>query len=202
MVLETTGKQNSSLNLPGGRRVMKISLIISLGFHLCLLLTMQKAFTVSWIMEPLKTYRVELFRPAVDALDEEETSSTELGGIKAEKKPQASETEDTISLDTKDKRYSSYARVIKERLMRQWRYPPKARENLIEGEVLLVFSLNREGRLLVTDRIQDSAHDILVKEAERAIRYAAPFPPFPPSITVSRLNVRASFTYRLTASKK
>ncbi|MDY6881919.1 MAG: TonB family protein [Desulfatiglans sp.] len=202
MVLSTSGKPNNNFNFPGGQRVMRISLVVSLGCHIFLFAAMQKAFPVSWIMKPLKTYHVELFRPAVHNLDEDETSTTELAGIKPKEKPKASDSEDTISLDTTDRRYSSYARVIKERLMRQWRYPPKARENLIEGEVLLVFSLNREGHLLVTNRLENAAHSILAGEAERAIRQAAPFPPFPHSITVSRLNIRASFIYRLTASKK
>ena len=49
--------------------------------------------------------------------------------------------------------------------------------------------------------IETSGHDILDKEVIRAINNAAPFPSFPGSITVKRLNIKATFDYRLTSEK-
>ena len=202
MVLSTSGKPNNNFNFPGGQRVMRISLVVSLGCHIFLFAAMQKAFPVSWIMKPLKTYHVELFRPAVHNLDEDETSTTELAGIKPKEKPKASDSEDTISLDTTDRRYSSYARVIKERLMRHWEYPPEAKENLIEGRVLVLFSLNRQGQLKNIKILGRSSYEILDKETLKTIRNASPFPSFPGSVTVKKLNIKASFGYRLTSRHK
>lgn len=151
--------------------------------------------------KPLRTFHVELFRPPVDPLDENKTAGMNLSGIKPEKMKQAEETEDTISLDTKDKKYISYAKVIKESLVNNWEYPGKARQNLIEGQVLVIFRLNRQGQLKDIRILKSSTFDILDGETTRAIRTAAPFPPFPGSVTVKKLNIKANFTYRLTAHK-
>jgi protein TonB len=137
----------------------------------------------------------------VDPIDDDETADADLAKINADEKERSEEAEDTISLDTKDKRYTSYAKAIKTRLMKHWEYPREARENLIEGKVLIVFSLNRQGHLKEIRILQPSGYDILNKEAERAIRSAAPFPSFPGSVTVARLNIKADFAYLLAANK-
>ena len=199
MALITKWKENRGYVLPSGRVVMRISLIVSLLFHVCVLMVVQKAFPISWVTEPLRTYHVELLRPPIDPFDDDETPGADLTKVDTEEETPPQETEDTISLDTKDKKYTSYAKVVKARLMKHWKYPREAWENLIEGKVLVLFSLNRQGFLKEIKILSPSAYDILNKEAERAIRSAAPFPPFPGSVTVARLNIKADFAYRLTA---
>jgi protein TonB len=103
-------------------------------------------------------------------------------------------------LDTKDKRYVPYAKLVKARLMQNWKYPEEALDKLIEGKLLALFSLDRQGRLLEIEIIQLSGFEVLDREAIRAIRASAAFPPFPSSVTVSRLNIEASFDYRLTST--
>ncbi|MFH1293024.1 MAG: energy transducer TonB, partial [Pseudomonadota bacterium] len=179
MALITEWKKNRAYTLPSGRVIIRISMIVSLLFHVFILIIAQKAFPINWFPEPLRTYHVELLRPPVDPFDDKETADADLAKIKADEKAQPVEAEDTISLDTKDKRYTSYAIAIKARLIKHWEYPREARENLIEGKVLIVFSLNRQGHLKEIRILQPSGYDILNKEAERAIRSAAPFPPFP-----------------------
>ena len=176
---------------------MKTSLIVSVCFHFCVLMVVQKAFPINWAREPLRTYHVELLRPPVDPLDEAETTGADLAKIKPEEKTPPEETEDTISLDTANKKYSSYAAVIKARLMQHWEYPPEARDNLIEGQVLVIFSLDRQGNLQGIKILMPSVHAILDEETQRAIRASAPFPPFPGSVTVQKLNIKANFAYVL-----
>lgn len=179
MALITEWKKNRAYTLPSGRVFIRICMLVSLLFHVCILIIAQKAFPINWFPEPLRTYHVELLRPPVDPFDDKETADADLAKVKADEKAQPVEAEDTISLDTKDKRYTSYAKAIKARLIKHWEYPRKARENLIEGKVLIVFSLNRQGHLKEIRILQPSGYDILNKEAERAIRSAAPFPAFP-----------------------
>jgi len=199
MDLRSQLKRIRIFELPRGREaVMKTSLIVSVCFHFCVLMVVQKAFPINWAREPLRTYHVELLRPPVDPLDEAETTGADLAKIKPEEKTPPEETEDTISLDTANKKYSSYAAVIKARLMQHWEYPQEARENLIEGKVLVLFTLNREGRLKDLKILRPSDHAILDKETERTIRSAAPFPAFPGSVTVARLHIKADFAYTLT----
>jgi TonB family protein len=184
------------------RLIMRISLLISSLFHLVLLTALQDAFPLFADIEDLRIYTVELIRPPVDEMDREEKGGVDIAKPEADPTPHADETEETISLDTDDKRYVSYAGVIKERLKANWSYPPDARNNLIEGRLLAMFSLSKEGALTRLEISRSSGHEILDREAERAIRSASPFPPFPEHITVGRLNIEASFDYRITTKRK
>jgi TonB family protein len=184
------------------RLIMRISLLISSLFHLVLLTALQDAFPLFADIEDLRIYTVELIRPPVDEMDREEKGGVDIAKPEADQTPHADETEETISLDTDDKRYVSYAGVIKERLKANWSYPPDARNNLIEGRLLAMFSLSKEGALTRLEISRSSGHEILDREAERAIRSASPFPPFPEHITVGRLNIEASFDYRITTKRK
>lgn len=175
---------------------MRVSLVISLALHAGVLFVIQEALPHTWFTKPLQAYRVEFLRPPVDPLIEPQGGGADLAGPQKPKK--LDKTEDTISLNTKDKRYVSYARIIKAALMRHWQYPPKARERLLEGEVSVLFTLNSQGQLMGMQVFRPSLHGILDTEALRAIRSAAPFPPFPDSVSLDRLHVKARFDYRLT----
>jgi len=181
--------------------IMKSSLFVSLAVHLVALIILQKAFPIGWVAKPLRTYQVELLRPPIDPLELDQKVTDEIAKIGAEKDTPEETAEDTISLETKDKRYSSYAKIIKSRLLEHWEYPPEAWENLLEGDVLVLFSLNRQGHLMGIQVQKYSQHKILDDETTRTIRDAAPFPPFPGSVTVNKLNIMANFTYRLTLER-
>jgi TonB family protein len=187
---------------PSPGQIMKITLIISLLFHLVLLLSFRNAFPLYPDSEDLRTYTVELIRPPVEDMDRQEKSNGDIDKPKDKAKPVPEETQETISLDTNDKRYVTYARVIKERIMMNWSYPPEAKKNLVEGRLLVLFSLSRDGALTRLDITKSSGYGILDQEAAKAIRNASPFPSFPEHITVSRLNVRATFDYCITTKRK
>jgi len=190
-----------SLVFRSRRTVMRFCMVLSLLFHTAVLLAVQKAFPIHWISQPLQTYHVELIRPPVLPLDEESASGANLAKIKPQEQEEPEKAEETISLETRDERYTSYARVIKERLMRLWLYPPEARENLIEGDVRVLFSLNRQGKLLRVEILEASPYAVLEEEAARTVRAAAPYPNFPGSVHVRKLHIKANFSYRLTAEK-
>lgn len=183
-------------------RILRICLIVSLAFHVVMVLTLQNAVPNFLAEEYLRTYRVELLRPPVDDMDLEEKPDTDIAKPEepAAPKPSSEESQETISLDTDDKRYVTYAQAIKERIAGQWTYPQEARKKKLEGRLVALFSLNREGALTRMEITRSSGHEVLDREAERAIQSAAPFPPFPSTITVSRLNINVSFDY--TLSKK
>jgi TonB family protein len=182
----------------GSRTVIRISVLVSLLLHAMLLFTFRNAFSSYWAREDLRTYKVELIRPPIEDMDNEEKADADVAKARQEDKPPPSqESQETISLDTTDKRYVDYARIIKERILAQWKYPKEARENLVEGKLLVLFSLNKQGNMTEIKVTESSGHDILDREAARAISSAAPFPPFPEHVTVSRLNIKASFDYRI-----
>jgi TonB family protein len=181
--------------------IMRVTLIISFMVHLVLLLAFQGAFPLIDVQEELRTYRVTLVRPPVEDL-ERYYEETNLAPPRQREETPTLEEEHTISLDTEDKQYVSYARAVKERIMRHWAYPPEARENLVEGNLMAVFSLDPGGRMMHVGVTRASGYEILDREAVRAISMAAPFPPLPEHIRVKRLNIKAAFDYRLTSRKK
>lgn len=179
---------------------MRITLGLSLGLHAVLFLGFQKAFPS--LLSPMQTrlYEVELIRPPVEDLEDTADSAAEDAAIQPqEPAPPAESLEDTISLNTKDRRYIHYAGVIKERLASQWEYPAEARKRLLEGRLLLVFTLERSGSMTAIRILDPSGHRILDDEARRAVQAAAPFPRFPEHIPMKRLHIRAAFDYRLSS---
>jgi TonB family protein len=198
MVQETNIEADRTITIKTGP-VLKGSLFVSLLFHLILLIALQRALPISWIKEPLRIYHVEMIRLPVDNLDKD-GAGNELSKTNSKETPNE-DMEDTISLDTKDKRYTSYARIIKTRLMQNWKYPKEAWENLIEGEITVLFCLDRQGELKDINILQSSHHNILDNETMRTIRTSAPFPSFPGSVTVKKLNISANFSYRLGAKR-
>ena len=182
--------------------IMRICLGVSLVLHVSFVLAFPKAFPWAWQeAEELRTYQVEFIRPPVEDLEQDDLADGEMGKAREKDTPIPEDSQDTISLDTQDKRYVSYARIIKESIMGQWGYPPEARENLIEGKLMVVFSLSRNGHLTGIQIVRSSGHSILDDEALRAIRTAAPFPSFPDNISVARLNIKANIDYRITARR-
>ncbi|MFC1867024.1 energy transducer TonB [Thermodesulfobacteriota bacterium] len=202
MALKIIKRLNNTPSLHGPGIVMKASLIASFFFHIILLLSFQNVFPLHLMGEKLRMYRVELIRPPVEDIDAGDIPGNHIDHLNQKELPPPEKAEDTISLDTKDKRYISYARLIKKEIMRHWRYPPEARAYLIEGSLMALFSLARDGRMLRISIIKSSGHAILDEEVTRAINSSVPFPPFPGSITVKRLNIKAAFDYRLTSGKR
>ena len=177
---------------------MRVSVLLSFFVHALLTFTFKDAFSSFWTQQDLRLYKVELIRPPVEEIGGEPGADADLAKSTQEEKPLSPEaSEDTISLDTTDKRYVDYARAIKERILSRWKYPPEAKNNLIEGKLLIVFSLGRQGEMKEILIAESSGYGILDTEAMRAIRSAAPFPSFPNHVTVSRLNIKASFDYRI-----
>ena len=181
--------------------ILRISLFVSFLFHLMIVLAFQQAFWSKRTGDVLRSYTVELIRPPVKDMDVDDIPETDIAQLHHESRSFKEEDQDTISLDTDDERYVTYARIIKKKIMRHWKYPPKAREYLLEGRLMAVFSLKRNGQMIKIEVLENSGYEVLDDEAVRAIRTAAPFPLFPENITVNRLNIKARFNYRLTNKK-
>jgi TonB family protein len=202
MVLKTAKMDRNNPSVLQSGMAMRISLMISFFFHLVTIFVFPEIFSLPLAAEDLRTYRVDLIRPPVEEIGPEESTGVDMAPVAQEKRPALQHDQETISLDTKDKRYVSYAKLIKDKIRHHWKYPPEARQRLLEGKLMAIFSLGRDGNLTQIGVIQNSGHKILDSEAIRAIRAASPFPPFPEHISVGRLNVKATFDYRLTSRKR
>jgi TonB family protein len=185
------------------RAALKAAVVLSLAVHAAALAGIHRVFpNLIWAV-PAETYHLELIRPEVEDLDEsgERHEEARLNEDPPEPPPPPEQpAEDTISLNTRDQRYADYAGIVKKRLLEHWTYPPEAKALLIEGRLLLMFTLSRDGRTRSIDILDPSGRDLLDEEARRAVRSASPFPPFPEHITLERLNIRAVFDYRLTSN--
>jgi TonB family protein len=105
--------------------------------------------------------------------------------------------EETIALDSSDKKYAPYLKKIKTRIERVWTYPRPAFAQKKEGISTIKFSINKKGRLLGSSIVNSSGYEPLDREAVNAITASAPYEPFPGELKLSRLHIMASFHYRL-----
>jgi TonB family protein len=181
--------------------IMKASIAASFVFHIIILLSFQRAFPF-WNTSELRTYNIEIIRPPTEGLDKADAQGSSIKGLDKEDEAASKDSQDTISLDTKDERYISYAGLIKKAIMRNWDYPDQAKLALMEGKVQAVFSLLRNGSMTQITIERGSGHEVLDKEVLRAIKASQPFPSFPGSIKVARLNIKAQFDYRLSSGGK
>jgi len=118
----------------------------------------------------------------------------------APKNPQVEEKEvldddEPISLDTKEAKYVSYFSRIKQQIQRVWVYPSQGIKRTLSGELTLKFEISKDGNLLSLRLINSSGSNILDANAIKAVRGAAPYYPFPITITKKKLSILATFVY-------
>jgi protein TonB len=92
---------------------------------------------------------------------------------------------------------SSYFARVQAHLLRHRVYPPEARSSGITGVASVVFSLGRDGSVLSASLARGSGHAVLDQAAVAMVRRAAPFPPIPAEIAVSRLEMGAPIRFDL-----
>ena len=124
--------------------------------------------------------------PVVSAFEMHETT-TSLG-----------EAEAMVSLDSQELKYVSYLSKIKKKIEPQWHYPESAQKVGLQGRLALCFSIAKDGDLVRLTLLNSSGHSLLDKEALTAVRNAAPYFPLPERLNLSRLNILATFEYRMS----
>ena len=111
------------------------------------------------------------------------------------KKKEELDDDESISLDTKEAKYVSYFSRIKQQIQRVWVYPSQGIKRTLSGELTLKFEISKDGNLLGLRLINSSGSNILDANAIKAVRGAAPYYPFPITITKKRLSILATFVY-------
>lgn len=89
-----------------------------------------------------------------------------------------------ISASTKEYRYASYMEAWRAKVERvgNLNYPDDARKRQLSGSLILDVALNPDGSVNQITVRQSSGHKILDDAADRIVRLAAPFAPFPDDI--------------------
>lgn len=102
---------------------------------------------------------------------------------------------DTISINTDDLKYFSYTLKLKNKIEYIWRYPQSAAERGIQGNLLLTFTIQRNGYVSEVRVVSTSGYEVLDLEAVRAIKEASPFAPLPDSWNEDHITITGHFVY-------
>lgn len=102
---------------------------------------------------------------------------------------------DTISLNTDDLKYFSYTLKLKNKIEYIWRYPQAAAERGMQGDLLLTFTIQRNGYVSEVRVVSTSGYEVLDLEAVRAIKEASPFAPLPDSWNEDHITITGHFIY-------
>jgi protein TonB len=103
--------------------------------------------------------------------------------------------ERTVSLETRSSEFAPYLAEVKRSIVRLWRYPRYARNVGLTGQIVLVFSITRDGNLVQLRISKSSGVSILDEAAVEAVKAAAPYTRFPSNFTFRQLNIVADFQY-------
>ncbi|MFW6147624.1 MAG: energy transducer TonB [Thermodesulfobacteriota bacterium] len=178
------------------KRIILMAFLVSVMIHGCILVGSPNIFMAERNETKLRSFKVDLIRPPMDKIREQgkkplpEMIKTPI--VDAEEKEEA-----TISLDTTDAVYHPYVQTVKNSIQKHWTYPAAAQNRYIQGDLMIIFRLERSGRLVSSHIARSSGYHILDEASVKAINLASPFPPFPESIPLKFLNINASFAYRL-----
>ncbi len=179
-----------------GKRIILMALLVSGIIHAGIIIGFPDIFMAGGFGTKLRAFKVDLIRPPMDEIQEpSEEAQAPISQAPVESAQEKEEA--TISLDTKDAIYHPYAKLVKERIQQHWTYPLAARQSYVQGNLLIIFRLERNGHLVKSRIARSSGYQILDGTSLKAIELASPFPPFPDTIPVQFLNINASFTYKL-----
>jgi TonB family protein len=90
-----------------------------------------------------------------------------------------------------------FQKKIKERIEKVKSYPFLARKNQYEGATYCTFTLLRGGEVKDIRVVGKSGYPVLDEAAKKAIREAAPYPPFPSCIEHSSIEVKVPIVFKL-----
>ncbi len=134
---------------------------------------------------PIPSTREKLFdRNIIDDIAKRE-------GEKEDKK------ERTFSFDVKEMRYLAYLRRLKERIESIWVYPPDAAAKGIYGDLLIRFTIKKNGKLGSVELLRTSGYKTLDDAALRALRNAEPFWPLPDEWDMEAYTIQGHFVYTI-----
>ncbi len=110
--------------------------------------------------------------------------------------PQKNVREATVDLNSREQRYRPYLKALREKIERTWIYPEKATALREEGTTVIRFSLAATGEVVDTAILRSSGSDLLDEASLQAVK-TPHFAPLPENFQLSRLNIVATFEYRL-----
>jgi protein TonB len=103
----------------------------------------------------------------------------------------------TFSFDVKEMRYLTYLKRLKERIESIWIYPPDAAAKGIYGDLLIKFTIKKNGKLGAVEVVRTSGYKNLDEAALKALRNAEPFWPLPDEWGMEAYTIQGHFVYTI-----
>jgi protein TonB len=102
-----------------------------------------------------------------------------------------------FSFDVKELRYLAYLRRLKERIEHIWIYPPDAATRGIYGDLVIKFTIKKNGSLGAVELMRTSGYKSLDDAALRALKDAEPFWPLPDEWGMEAYTIEGHFIYTI-----
>ena len=103
----------------------------------------------------------------------------------------------TFGFNVRDLRYLGYMQRLKERIEHIWIYPPDAAAKGIYGDLVIQFTIKKNGSLGAVELIRTSGHKNLDDAAMKALRDAEPFWPLPKEWGMEAYSIVGHFVYTI-----
>ena len=105
--------------------------------------------------------------------------------------------DNSITFDTKEFKYETYMMRLKDRIEGIWKYPPDAAMRGIYGDLLIEFTIKKNGRLSDVALVRTSGHRSLDQAAMQALKDAEPYWPLPDEWGKDALTITGHFVYSI-----
>ena len=103
----------------------------------------------------------------------------------------------TFTFDAKEYRFLIYNRRLKDRIESIWHYPPDAAARGIYGDLVIRFTIKKDGHLGAVELIRTSGHKNLDDAAIAALRDGEPYWPLPAEWDMEAYTIEGHFVYSL-----
>ena len=120
-----------------------------------------------------------------------------IGDIAKKEVKKEEKEKQTFSFDVKEMRYMAYLRRLKERIESIWTYPPDAAAKGIYGDLLIKFTIKKNGKLGAVELVRTSGYKTLDDAALRALKDAEPFWPLPDEWGMEAYTIEGYFVYTI-----
>lgn len=110
---------------------------------------------------------------------------------------QENENRKTFSFDVSEYKFLVYNRRLKERIESIWVYPPTAASRGIYGDLLIKFTIQKNGNLGEVELVRTSGHKELDDAAIKALKDGAPYWPLPDEWGMDSYTILGHFVYTI-----
>jgi len=112
-------------------------------------------------------------------------------------KEETEKTDKTFTLDTSEYKFLIYNKRLREKIESIWVYPPDAAAQGIYGDLVIRFTIKKNGRLGAVELVRTSGHKSLDDAAMKALKEGEPYWPIPDNWGMEAYTIQGHFVYTL-----